>query len=69
MARYGNELVTPDPVIGTLFGTTQRELFAYGPRRGMTTRYEKLSIARLKEADEVYQTRGGWIIPVSEVLQ
>lgn len=65
VARYGNELVTPDPVIGTLFGTTQRELFAYGRRQGMTTRYEKLSIARLKEADEVYQTRGGWIIPVS----
>ena len=67
VARFGDHLVTPDPKIGILFGTTQRELFAFGRRHSMTTTYEKLSVDQLKKADEVYQARGGWIIPVSEL--
>ena len=33
----------------------------------METRYEKLSMERLKEADEVYEARGGWVIPVERI--
>ena len=67
VARYGSVWVTPDPSIGIVWSTSQRELFAYAKRLGMETRYEKLSMERLKEADEVYETRGGWVIPVKQI--
>lgn len=66
--RYGNELVTPDPSIGILHGTSQQELFAYGRRIGMTTRYvDRLPLEKAKQADEMWQTRGGWVIPIAEL--
>ena len=64
VARFGSLWVTPDPSLGIVWSTTQRELFAYAKRLGMKTGYERLSMARLKEADEVYEARGGWVIPV-----
>ncbi len=67
VARFGSLWVTPDPSIGIVWSTSQRELFAYAKRLGMETRYEKLSMERLKEADEVYETRGGWVIPVKQI--
>lgn len=67
VARFGSLWVTPDPSIGIVWSTSQRELFAYAKRKGMETRYEKLSMERLKEADEVYETRGGWVIPVRRI--
>jgi 4-amino-4-deoxychorismate lyase len=67
VARFGNTLVTPDPAIGVLHGTTQQELFAYGRRVGLSTQYRDVSVAELKQADAAYQTRGGWVIPVSKL--
>lgn len=67
VARFGSRWVTPDPSIGIVWSTSQRELFAYAKRLGMETGYEKLSMQRLKEADEVYETRGGWVIPVKRI--
>jgi 4-amino-4-deoxychorismate lyase len=65
VARFGDTLVTPDPAIGVLHGTTQQELFAYGRRIGLRTHYRDVNLAEMKQADAVYQTRGGWVIPVS----
>lgn len=67
VARFGDVFVTPDPAIGVLHGTTQQELFAYARRRGMTTEYRDITVSEFKTADAVYQTRGGWVIPVSRL--
>ena len=67
VAKFGDTWVTPDPVIGVLHGTSQRELFAYVRRLGKITRYQDLPVEELKKADEVYQTRGGWVIPVKSL--
>jgi 4-amino-4-deoxychorismate lyase len=66
--RFGDEFVTTDPALGVLHGTSQQELFAYVRRLGFTTRYVKdLTLEKFKTADAVYQTRGGWVIPISSV--
>lgn len=67
VARFGSLLVTPDPSVGIVWSTSQRELFAYAKRAGMKTEYGKLPMERLKEADEVYEARGGWVIPVKQI--
>ncbi|KFI72528.1 4-amino-4-deoxychorismate lyase [Bifidobacterium minimum] len=67
VARYDDLFVTPDPRIGILNGTSQRELFSYARREGMRTDYRKLPLAELREADMLYMTHGGWIIPISRL--
>ncbi|MCI1660667.1 aminodeoxychorismate lyase [Bifidobacterium psychraerophilum] len=67
VAQYGTHLVTPDPSIGILHGTTQRELFAYGRQEGGSFEYAKLPFERLLEADRLYMTHGGWVVPVGEL--
>ncbi|KFI96958.1 aminodeoxychorismate lyase [Bifidobacterium stellenboschense] len=67
VARYGDTFVTPDPSIGILNGTSQRELFAWARQEGKSIEYRKLPIAELREADRLYMTHGGWIIPVNEL--
>lgn len=67
VARFGSRLVTPDPSIGILHGTSQQELFAYGRRVGLETEYKDLLFTELLDADEIYQTRGGWVIPVTSL--
>lgn len=68
VARYGDELVTPDPSIGILHGTTQREMFAYAMQEGGRARYlRRLPLAQLREADRLYMVHGGWVIPVREL--
>ncbi|MBT1173257.1 aminodeoxychorismate lyase [Bifidobacterium sp. MA2] len=67
VARYGDTFVTPDPSIGILNGTSQRELFAWAMQEGRTVEYRKLPIAELREADRLYMTHGGWVIPVNEL--
>lgn len=67
VARYDNLLITPDPRIGILHGTTQREMFAWAHQEGQRTQYKKLPLAELKEADRLYMVHGGWVIPVAEL--
>ena len=67
VARYGDTFVTPDPSIGILNGTSQRELFAWAMQEGRKIEYRKLPIAELREADRLYMTHGGWVIPVNEL--
>lgn len=67
VARFGNTLITPDPRIGILHGTSQRELFAWAQQEGQHTQYKKLPFAELREADRLYMVHGGWVIPVNEL--
>lgn len=67
VARFGDTLVTPDPRIGILNGTSQRELFAWAAQEGLHTAYRKLPIDELREADRLYMTHGGWVIPVDNL--
>mgnify|MGYP001225674578 CR=1 FL=1 len=52
----GNELVTPDPALGLLHGTTQQEIFQRGAEAGWTTRYGRLRLDDLYSADGVWLT-------------
>lgn len=67
VARYGDTLITPDPRIGILHGTSQREMFAWALQEGQNTQYKKLPFAELREADRLYMVHGGWVIPVNEL--
>ncbi|MFT8358316.1 aminodeoxychorismate lyase [Bifidobacterium aquikefiri] len=67
VAQYGNRLVTPNPNIGILHGTSQRELFSFNQQEGGSWEYAKLPYARLQEADHIFMTHGGWVIPVSSI--
>ena len=67
VARYGDTFVTPDPRIGILNGTSQREMFAWALEEGKKAEYRKLPIAELREADSLYMTHGGWSIPISAI--
>ena len=65
VAQYGDRFITPDPRIGILNGTTQRELFAWASQEGYAVGYEKLELPRLREADHLFMTHGGMVIPVN----
>ncbi len=52
--REGDHVVTPDPSIGVLHGTSQRELFAWAELNGLETAYELLPMERLFAADQVW---------------
>ncbi|MFT9007990.1 MAG: aminodeoxychorismate lyase [Bifidobacterium sp.] len=67
VAQYGNHLVTPNPDIGILHGTSQRELFSFMAQEGGSWEYRKLPLPQLQEADRLYMTHGGWVIPVSSL--
>lgn len=64
VAMFGDSFITPDPRIGILNGTSQRELFAWARQEGKKIKYGKLPFARLQEADRLFMTHGGWVIPV-----
>ncbi|RSX51037.1 4-amino-4-deoxychorismate lyase [Bifidobacterium goeldii] len=67
IAQYDDLFVTPDPRIGILHGTSQRELFAWALQEGKRVAYEKLPVEELREADRLYMAHGGWVIPVKEL--
>ena len=67
VGQYGDTFVTPDPRIGILNGTSQRELFAWALEEGKKVEYRKLPWAELREADHLFMTHGGWAIPVCEL--
>lgn len=51
-----NELVTPDPALGLLHGTTQQEIFQRAAEAGWGTRYGRLRVEDLYSADGVWFT-------------
>ena len=68
VARFDDELATPDPSIGILHGTTQREMFAYALQEGGRVSYRRrMPVEELREADRLYMVHGGWVIPVREL--
>lgn len=67
VARFGNVFVTPDPRIGILHGTSQRELFAYARQHGFDFRYDALPLSRFREADRIYLTHESTVLPVREL--
>lgn len=52
----GNELLTPDPNLGLLHGTTQRFIFERATAAGWTCRYARLRLEDLFSADGVWLT-------------
>ncbi|WP_349826815.1 aminotransferase class IV [Brevibacterium litoralis] len=66
--REGDRVVTPDPRIGILFGTTQRELFAWANgAKGYEVAYEEITADRLKTADAVWIMGGGGVQSVTAI--
>lgn len=64
VARFGDTFVTPDPRIGILHGTSQREFFAYALQHGYQVRYEKLPFDTFRQADRIYLTHESTVLPV-----
>lgn len=52
--RSGDTLRTPPADLGILAGTTQAEMFAWAPTRGLATRVERLTAADLAAADAAW---------------
>lgn len=42
-------------------------MFAWAQQEGARIEYRKLPVAELRDADSLYMTHGGWVIPVSEL--
>ena len=64
VAEFGGHFITPDPRIGILNGTSQRELFAWAQQEGKSIEYRKLPLTELRDADHLYMTHGGWAVPI-----
>ena len=54
IVRHGDRLLTPDPKLGILHGTTQRDLFRHAERHGLKTAYETLGLEALMDADAAW---------------
>ncbi len=52
--RRGNTLVTPDPDLGILAGTTQANLFRFAEGAGMETVFERSPVDALRAADAAW---------------
>ncbi|MGV8970721.1 MAG: aminotransferase class IV [Rhodoglobus sp.] len=52
--KHGNRLVTPDPALGILDGTTQANLFRFAERQGMTTTLQRSPLEALRKADAAW---------------
>ncbi|MTE23592.1 aminotransferase class IV [Microbacterium sp. ZXX196] len=64
----GSALVTPDPRLGALHGTTQRAMFRWAEAAGLETTYARLTRADLASADAAWlasSVRGA--VPISRV--
>lgn len=61
----GNTLCTPTPDQGILYGTTQRELFAFAAHRGLETRYGRFDKSHLDSADIIVMLGGSYVFPVA----
>lgn len=52
--RRGDTMVTPDPALGVLDGTTQANLFRFAEARGMQTAFERPALGELLGADAAW---------------
>lgn len=52
--RSGDRLVTPDPSIGILHGTSQQEFFAFGVSQGLDVAYADVTVQELRDADQIW---------------
>ena len=52
--RRGDMMVTPDPCLGILDGTTQANLFRFAEGQGMATAYETSPVDALRTADAAW---------------
>jgi len=51
VARFGDRIVTPDPGIGILAGTSQSSAFEFFSNRGLATEYSRLRAEQLPASD------------------
>ena len=54
IVRHGNRLLTPDPKLGILHGTTQRDIFTHTNHLGLQGTYERLTKDALLDADAAW---------------
>lgn len=67
--RMGDRLITPDPKIGILHGTTQRRIFERAATHGYTTEYASVSLDDLGAADAAWLVSSVRICrPITRVL-
>lgn len=52
--RTGDRLVTPDPRIGILHGTSQQEFFAFAASQGLEVGYADVTVEELHQADQIW---------------
>lgn len=63
-----NELLTPDPTMGLLHGTTQQLLFSAAREKGWRCRYARLRLEDLYHADAAWFTSSlRKIVPITQV--
>lgn len=67
IVRNGQSLLTPDPRIGILHGTTQQEMFAYAASQGLTVGYGDLTVEELRQAEQIWMTGGSTVQAVTEL--
>lgn len=67
VVRTGDSLLTPDPHIGILHGTTQQELFAFAASQGLHVGYGDLTVEGLLQAEQVWMTGGSTVQAVVEL--
>ncbi|BCW42655.1 hypothetical protein StoSoilB3_41900 (plasmid) [Arthrobacter sp. StoSoilB3] len=54
IVRHGDRLLTPDPKLGILHGTTQQDLFRHAECHGLKCSYETLGPEALMDADAAW---------------
>lgn len=68
IALQGDRLITPDPSVGILHGTTQRALFAIASSFGLRAEYTDIHVDQLMRADAVWIIGSGSLaIPVHTI--
>ncbi|WP_051224923.1 aminotransferase class IV [Pseudoclavibacter soli] len=65
--RVNGTLCTPDPSLGILYGTTQREFFAYARSQGITCEYGRYAVEMLQQADAIWTMGGSNVRPVEQL--
>ena len=66
--RRGNVLLTPDPSIGILAGTTQQDVFAHAPSLGLKPLYVEIHKDELHTMDAVWMLGSGSLaLPVHRI--
>lgn len=54
IVRRGDQLLTPDPALGILHGTTQRDIFGYAEELGLRGVYERIGLDALRNGDAAW---------------